>query len=83
MARKPEPIYTAVAGSPYQPGDRVHVVRVQDAEDSAYLGACGTVTHLEYACGCGQSYPADPLIGVTFGSLPAWEFWPEEVEIIP
>jgi len=77
------PVTERVDGSPYQPGDRVRVVQTIDPEVvdlSAYVGRTGQVEHLEYDCGCGQSYPADPMIGVRFDDGNLIEFWHEELE---
>lgn len=38
------------------------------------------VCQREYNCGCGQTFPGDPMIGVRFGTLPMSEFWSEELE---
>lgn len=79
------PIYKFTAGAPFQPGDRVRVVSLQledqDSveEDSRYLEQVGVVKYLEYTCGCGQSFPDDPMIGVVFDNLPDWEFWRNEL----
>jgi hypothetical protein len=76
------PVRDRVEGSPYQPGDVVCVVAAVDREVcdlSEYIGCRGVVEHLEYQCGCGQSYPADPMIGVRFGDGDLVEFWREEL----
>lgn len=78
------PLYERVDGAPFQPGDRVIVVAVGDETcDASYVGECGTVVQLEYECGCGQSYPADPMIGVAFDDADAMEFWREELAVAP
>jgi hypothetical protein len=59
----------------------VYVSQVVDEEgDSALIGERGVVTYFEYDCGCGQSYPRDPMIGVQFGSGHIDEFWREELK---
>lgn len=76
------PIYEPVEGSPYQPGQRVTVVDAVDGEvhDVSWrIGQAGTVEYLEYSCGCGQSYPKDPMVGVRFEDGRLEEFWPEEL----
>ncbi len=76
------PIYTAVEGSPYQPGDLARVVRIIDSDSPSaepFVGRSGRVVYLEYSCGCGQSYPGDPMIGIDFGDRTE-EFWPVELE---
>ena len=82
------PITTHVHGSPYQVGETVRVVRSLDSEASQcgvheHIGRVGTVRHLEYFCGCGQSYPDAPMIGITFTDGSWEEFWPEEMERAP
>lgn len=47
--------------------------------DGRYLRKTGNVVHLEYSCGCGQSYPGDPMIGVRFAEGNVEEFWREEI----
>lgn len=76
------PITTRVDGAPYQPGDSVTIVDAidQDIHDvSAFVGRMGRVEYLEYECGCGQSYPDNPMIGVRFESGDIEEFWREEI----
>ena len=43
------------------------------------VGLSGTVEYLEYDCGCGQSYPGDPMIGVRLEDGTLEEFWAEEL----
>jgi hypothetical protein len=76
------PITICVPGSPFQPRDIVRVVDTVDIEVHdvrKHLGRLGLVVHLEYSCGCGQSYPDYPAIGVKFANGQTEEFWPEEV----
>ncbi len=76
-----EPIFHDVHGAPYKIGAVVRVVQfVDETGDSRFLGMTGTVKHFEYFCGCGQSYPDDPMIGVDFGGR-VEEFWKEELEL--
>ena len=81
------PTRETVVGSPFQPGQHVLVVRSAEPEDGGfldvlgYVGCSGVVEHLEYSCGCGQSYPGDPMIGVKLEDGRAQEFWPEELKI--
>ena len=50
-----------VPGAPFQPGERVRVVCVVDAEgDAQRIGRTGVVEGLSYR-GCGQTFPDDPL----------------------
>ena len=50
--------------------------------DKFCVGVRGTVTHLDYACGCGQSYPDDPMIGVLLDVGIREEFWREELKSV-
>jgi hypothetical protein len=77
------PITTPVLGAPYQPHDRVRVVAAVDrdiCDVTPYIGRFGVVAWLEYRCGCGQSYPKTPMVGVKFHGGAVEEFWPEELE---
>ena len=76
------PIREHVPGAPYQHGDRVRVVGAidRDAHDvSEHIDWRGTVDYLEYSCGCGQTYPGDPMIGVVLDGGAREEFWSEEL----
>jgi len=78
------PVRDPVPGSPYQPGDAVTVTSAVDVEvrDLRHLvGRCGRVQYLEYSCGCGQSYPADPMVGVLLDDGTSEEFWKEELKL--
>jgi len=56
------------------------VRRLCDEEGNvSFLGMVGLVEHFEYTCGCGQSYPGDPMIGVRFSDGRSDEFWKEEL----
>jgi hypothetical protein len=79
-----ECITTPVEGSPYQPGQRVKVVDAIDITPpctnvTEYIGLFGIVDYLEYSCGCGQHFPEDPMIGVSFSDGRQMEFWAEEL----
>lgn len=80
------PAREAVDGSPFQPGQAVVVVRSAEPEDGGcldvlrYVGCSGVVEHLDYSCGCGQSYPGDPMVGVRLADGRLQEFWREELE---
>lgn len=76
------PIFVPVDGSPRQPGEAVRVVAAVDphvSDVTEYIGRLGEVVYLEYECGCGQSYPGDPMIGVRFDDGTVEEFWAEEL----
>ena len=74
------PIYHDVSGAPFRIGERVRVVSSKDETfDPHFIGRTGSVKYLEYECGCGQSYPDDPMIGVEFRARGTEEFWREEL----
>lgn len=71
-----------IDGAPFQPGGIIRVVRAIDAgihDVSSFIGRLGLVKYLEYDCGCGQTYPIDPMIGVKFSDGTSEEFWSEEL----
>jgi len=77
-----KPIFEAVEGSPFQPGERVKFVQDSDGSadnDGELIGREGVVEYIEYSCGCGQSYPDDPMICVRFDNEKRQEFWKEEL----
>jgi hypothetical protein len=72
-------IYHHVSGAPFNIGDSVKVVSLSDdTADAEFLGQRGKVLYFEYSCGCGQTFPNDPMIGVQFAVRTA-EFWKEEL----
>jgi hypothetical protein len=72
-------IYHDVDGAPFKIGDSVKVVSLSDdTADAEFLGQQGKVLYFEYSCGCGQTFPNDPMIGVQFAEQAA-EFWKEEL----
>ncbi|MBI2683203.1 MAG: Carotenogenesis protein CarS [Acidobacteriales bacterium] len=74
-----KPLRRDVPGAPFRIGQQVRVVAGTDETfDKRFLGKLGTVEYFEYNCGCGQSYPHDPMIGVRFGRK-LEEFWVEEL----
>ncbi len=78
----PKHIHADVPGAPFKIGTLVRVVRLADETgDRAWLGRTGTVKFFDYACGCGQTFPNDPMIGVEYrGRIE--EFWKEELNAI-
>jgi hypothetical protein len=74
------PIYKNVQGAPFRIGESVRVVGSEDETfDRSYKRRVGTIEYFEYECGCGQSYPSDPMIGVKFRDGQTAEFWAEEL----
>ena len=69
-----------VSGAPFSVGDTVKVIQCTDETLSPrYIGREGKVIYFDYFCGCGQSYPNDPMIGVEFKRNSIEEFWKEEL----
>jgi hypothetical protein len=82
MARSP--ITKDVSGAPYQIGDAVKVCKGADETFAPeFLGRVGRIVHFEYACGCGQTFPSDPMVGVGFRQGVVEEFWREEIVLAP
>jgi len=74
------PIYVDVDGAPFKIGERVRVTDSKDETfDRSFKGRIGVIEYFEYECGCGQSYPDDPMIGVRFRRGRIEEFWAEEL----
>lgn len=77
-------IYHDVEGTPLRIGDLVLVCKGGDETFSQeHLGKTGTVIYFEYSCGCGQSFPHDPMIGVRLPDGKVDEFWREELDCLP
>lgn len=75
-----KPIYKNVRGSPYKINDIVRIVKLSDGTgNKKLLGKIGRIVYFEYSCGCGQSYPVDPMIGILFDNGILEEFWKEEL----
>jgi len=73
-------IYNDVPDAPVRIGQRVTVACCLDETgESLLIGRSGKVDYLEYSCGCGQSYPHDPMIGVRFPDGRIEEFWSDEL----
>lgn len=85
-----KPVRVHTHGAPYQVGDFVEVVtridvELEDPDDEtpSHIGRAGAVAYLEYSCGCGQTYPTDPMIAVRFPEGDMEEFWREELARAP
>ena len=69
-----------IPGAPFHIGALVTIVQVVDSTtDESFIGKSGEVVHYEYDCGCGQTFPSDPMIGVRFPDGTEEEFWTEEL----
>jgi hypothetical protein len=72
-----------IPGAPFRIGMRVKVVRGRDDTITpGRVGCVGVVVYYEYDCGCGQTYPADPMIGLRFAGGRVDEFWRDELKEI-
>ena len=73
-----------IEGAPVQVGDVVKIVDAVETdintETTKYIGRFGRVLSMDYDCGCGQTYPGDPMVLVRFSNGDEWEFWKEEFE---
>jgi CarS bacterial SH3 domain len=73
-------IFANVVGAPIKIGARVKVVKLTDeTANRSWLGRTGVVKFFSYDCGCGQSFPDDPMIGVESPRGKVEEFWKEEL----
>ena len=80
MAR---PIYHNIKGAPFSIGRRVQVLKLVDnTGNTALVGRMGRIEYYEYSCGCGQTYPSDPMIGLRFSNGTLEEFWTEELRTL-
>jgi len=74
-----------IKGAPFKIGSRVKVLSNPNDDEtfeSTFTGKIGEVFFFEYDCGCGQTFPNDPMIGVKFQNGKVEEFWKEELELI-
>ena len=79
---KAKPLIHKILGAPFSPGQTVTVLTACDETcDRSFIGKSGEVIYLEYSCGSGQTYPADPMIGVELPSGDCEEFWREELQL--
>jgi hypothetical protein len=76
-------IYHDVKGSPFRIGDRILVSKgTDDTFSQEHLGENGIIIYFEYSCGCGQSFPHDPMIAIRFPDGTVDEFWKEEIDYL-
>lgn len=74
-------VHDNVRGCRFRIGQVVRVCQIVDeTAPKRFLQRLGIVEHFEYSCGCGQSYPHDPMIGVRFANGELEEFWSEELD---
>jgi hypothetical protein len=72
-----------IDGAPYKIGQKVKVLNnpnIDDTFDIKFINKTGEIVFFEYDCGCGQTFPKDPMIGVKFSDGSIDEFWKEELQ---
>lgn len=82
---EPKPMFIDVQGAPFKIGDVVLVLNNPNSDetfDLSFIGTKGKVEYFEYDCGCSQTFPDDPMIGVRFPDNTLEEFWKEELELV-
>ena len=80
LAYKAVPRPYDIEGAPFRIGLAVKVTMVIDETlDDSWVGQVGEIVYYEYDCGCSQTFPHDPMIGVKFPSGRTEEFWTEEL----
>ncbi len=75
-------LYEDVDGAPCRIGQKVKILSNpihDDTFDETFANKTGEVSFLEYECGCGQTFPSDPMIGVHLANGQTDEFWKEEL----
>ena len=76
-----EPRHFNITGAPFSIGNQVKVIKLIDSTAlSKNLNQCGVIEYYEYNCGCGQTFPSDPMIGVRLNDGTLDEFWKEELQ---
>ena len=74
-----------IEGAPFKIGSKVQVLNNplnDETFDKKYSHKIGEIMFFEYDCGCGQTFPVDPMIGVKFLNGKVAEFWKEELLLI-
>lgn len=82
---KPQYRRNNIEGAPYKIGNKVIILDnplKDETFNKRFIGREGAVYFFEYDCGCGQTYPTDPMIGVKFSDGKVAEFWKEEIGLI-
>ncbi|MFZ1982481.1 MAG: hypothetical protein WAU61_14355 [Smithella sp.] len=72
-----------IDGAPYKIGQKVKVLNNPNKDDTfdvKFINKKGEIIFFEYDCGCGQTFPTDPMIGVKFSNGSIDEFWKEELQ---
>jgi hypothetical protein len=74
-------ITTNIKGCPFKIGEKVKIKKPCDETGyPSYEGKIGVIQYFNYDCGCSQTYPNDPMIGVKFSNKKIKEFWGEELD---
>ena len=66
-----------IDGAPFKIGDKIIILNNPSCDgtfDKEFIGKEGMIKFFEYNCGCGQTYPNDPMIGVKFDNGKVAEF---------
>jgi len=82
---KPKPRKFDIDGAPLKIGDLVIVLDNPNKDETFnydFLGKHGLIEHFEYDCGCGQTFPGDPMIGVRFSGKKVAEYWKDELMLL-
>ena len=75
-----------IEDAPFKIGSKVQILNnpINDETfDKKHSGRNGEVIFFEYDCGCSQTFPEDPMIGVKFQNGKVAEFWKEELLLTP
>ncbi|ODS32957.1 MAG: hypothetical protein SCARUB_01896 [Candidatus Scalindua rubra] len=81
----PNYTFKNIKGAPFKISDKVLVLDNPNNDNSfnnEFVGKKGHVFYFEYDCGCGQTFPSDPLIGVKFINKKVGEYWKEEIQLL-
>ena len=82
---KPKPRKYDIEGAPFKIGYIVKVLDNPNRDETFnydFSGKQGVIEHFEYDCGCGQTFPEDPMIGVRFTDNKIGEFWRDELLLL-
>ena len=82
---KPVFLYYSVLDAPFKIGAKVTTLDNPNNDETfnkQFSFKTGMIIYFEYECGCGQTFPSDPMIGVKFSDGKIEEFWKEELSLI-
>ena len=69
-----------IDGAPYKIGQKVKVLNNPNKDDTFDVKLINKKGEIIFFCGCGQTFPTDPMIGVKFSNGSIDEFWKEELQ---